>query len=58
MKKDEKIIINGEKMIMKMKLKVLHYPQIPCTPFEVKVSSIEEAVKTMKTLADYDLFQL
>jgi len=40
-----------------MKLKVSHFPQIPCEPFEVEVSSVEEGVKIMKVLAEYDLFQ-
>lgn len=40
-----------------MKLRVCHYPQIPCKPFIVKVASLEEAKKIMDTLADYDFFQ-
>jgi hypothetical protein len=40
-----------------MKLRVCHYPQIPCEPFIVGVDTLEEAKKMMDTLADYDLFQ-
>jgi hypothetical protein len=39
------------------KLRICHYPQIPCEPFIVKVESLEEADKIMNTLANYDLFQ-
>ena len=39
-------------------LRVAHYPQIPCKAFYVDVDTVEEAVKTMDTLANYDLFQL
>lgn len=42
---------------MKEKLRVMHYPQIPCSPFRVDVDNIDEAYKIMNTLADYDLFQ-
>lgn len=38
-------------------LKVLHIPQVPGTPFEVPVSSVEEGVIMMDTLARYDQFQ-
>lgn len=38
-------------------LKVWHIPQIPMKSFEVKVDSIEEGIKLMDVLADYDLFQ-
>ena len=40
-----------------MKLLIKHFPQIPCKPFEIPVESVEEAVKIMDILADYDLFQ-
>lgn len=39
------------------KLRVQHFPQIPCEPFLVEVSSLEEAKKISDTLAFYDLFQ-
>jgi len=38
-------------------LQVFWVPQVPMKAFEVGVSSIEEAVKIMETLADYDAFQ-
>lgn len=41
-----------------MKLRVWHIPQVPMKPFYVEVSSVEEGVKMMDALADYDLFQL
>jgi hypothetical protein len=40
-----------------MKLKVMHFPQIPCKSFDVPVSTVQEGVLVMNTLADYDLFQ-
>jgi hypothetical protein len=40
-----------------MKLKVSHFPQIPCEPFEVNVNNIDQALFIMDTLANYDLFQ-
>lgn len=40
-----------------MKLRISHYPQIPCKPFIVEVKSLEEAKKISDTLAYYDLFQ-
>lgn len=39
-------------------LRVMHYPQVPCEGFEVKVDSIQQAKLIMDTLAFYDLFQL
>ena len=39
------------------KLRVCHYPQIPCDPFIVEVKSLEEAKTIKNTLANYDLFQ-
>lgn len=38
------------------KLRVLHYPQVPCTPFFVEVKSEEEAFFIQKTLADQHLY--
>jgi hypothetical protein len=40
-----------------MKLRIAHYPQVPCAAFYVDVVSFEEAKKIMDTLAYYDLFQ-
>jgi hypothetical protein len=40
-----------------MKLRLSHFPQIPCKPFIVEVVSLEEAKKIMDVLANYDLFQ-
>lgn len=42
----------------KDKLRVWWIPQIPGKPFLVLVSSIEEGVKLLDVLADYDIFQL
>lgn len=42
---------------MSKKLRVSHYPQVPCKPFIVEVSSLEEARKIFNVLADYDYFQ-
>lgn len=42
---------------MSKKLRVSHFPQIPCNPFIVEVRSIEEAKKIFDVLANYDLFQ-
>lgn len=39
-------------------LRVLHFPQVPCDPFEVDVPSIEVAGLVMDILGDYDRFQL
>jgi len=39
------------------KLRVWWIPQIPMNPFYINVSSVEEGVKIMDVLADYDLFQ-
>ena len=40
-----------------MKLRVWWIPQVPGKPFEVEVDSVEEGVKIMDVLAQYDLFQ-
>lgn len=42
---------------MSNKLKVWWVPQVPGKPFEAPVSSVEEGVKVMDVLADYDRFQ-
>lgn len=39
------------------KLRVAHFPQVPCKPFHVEVKSLEEAKLISDTLANYDLFQ-
>ena len=39
------------------KLRLLHYPQIQCKPFIVRVKDLEEARKIADTLAFYDQFQ-
>lgn len=38
-------------------LKVWWVPQVPMKAFEVEVETLHEAVKIMKVLASYDLFQ-
>lgn len=38
-------------------LQVWWIPQVPGKAFNVDVSSVEDAVKLMSVLADYDLFQ-
>ncbi len=42
---------------MAKRLAVWWMPQIPGDPFEAEVASLEEGVKIMKVLADYDAFQ-
>lgn len=39
------------------KLRVVHFPQIPCNGFKVEVNNLVEAKKIMDVLANYDLFQ-
>lgn len=39
-------------------LKVWWIPQVPMKPFEVPVRDLREAALLLRTLADYDLFQL
>ena len=39
------------------KLRVWWIPQVPMPAFHVEVGSVEEGVKIMDVLADYDLFQ-
>lgn len=40
------------------KLRLVHYPQIPCEPYIVHVDSLQEAHKIMNVIANYDLFLL
>ena len=40
-----------------MKLRVWHVPQLPMKSFKVEVATVEEGVRMMNALADYDLFQ-
>ena len=39
------------------KLRVSHFPQVPCKAFNVEVKDLEEAKKISDVLADYDFFQ-
>lgn len=41
---------------VKNKLRVLHYPQIPCEPFVVNVKDEEQAFLIVETLGDQHLF--
>lgn len=41
---------------VKNKLRVLHYPQVPCEPFIVSVKDEYEAKKIMDVLAEQHLF--
>jgi len=41
---------------VKNKLRVLHYPQVPCTPFFVDVKDEEQAYLIQETLANQHLF--
>lgn len=40
-----------------MKLRVWHIPQVPMKAFHVGVDTLEEAVKILDVLANYDSFQ-
>lgn len=40
-----------------MKMRVWWIPQVPMKSFNVEVDSVEEGVKIMDVLADYDAFQ-
>ena len=40
-----------------MKMKVWWIPQVPGKPFEVDVKSVQEGVKVMDILGEYDAFQ-
>lgn len=42
---------------MNKKLRVCHFPQIPCEPFIVEVEDLKQAKEICNVLADYDLFQ-
>lgn len=39
------------------KLRVWHIPQAPMQPFYVDVESVDEAIKALNILSDYDRFQ-
>ena len=39
------------------KLRICHFPQIPCNPFIIEVKDLHEAKKISDILANYDLFQ-
>lgn len=39
------------------KMKLWWIPQVPMKAFEVDVANLDEGVKLMNVLADYDLFQ-
>jgi hypothetical protein len=39
-------------------LRVMHYPQIPCKGFELRVTTIADAKTIAEILATYDLFLL
>ncbi|HEJ8029391.1 TPA: superinfection exclusion protein [Serratia marcescens] len=39
------------------KFRVWHIPQVPMKSFTVEVKSVEEGVRMMDALADYDAFQ-
>lgn len=38
-------------------LRVWHIPQVPMKAFHVDVETVEESIKVLNILADYDLFQ-
>lgn len=38
-------------------LKLLHFPQIPCIPFEIEVESVQQAISFINLLSKYDEFQ-
>jgi hypothetical protein len=42
---------------VKHTLKLWWIPQIPMKAFEVEIASLEEGVKLLEVLANYDLFQ-
>lgn len=42
---------------MDKKLRVVHFPQVPCKPFIVEVRDLREAKLIYDVLADYDEFQ-
>lgn len=43
--------------IEETRLRVAHYPQIPCKPFHVDVKDLEDASRIRNLLANHDLFQ-
>lgn len=43
---------------MSQKLRIWHIPQVPGKPFHVEVDTVEDGVKLMDALANYDLFQV
>ena len=40
-----------------MKLRISHFPQIPCKPFITEVDDLKQAKFLCDSLANYDLFQ-
>lgn len=38
------------------KIRVAHFPQVPCEPFTVDVDSPKEGLLVINALANYDLF--
>lgn len=42
---------------MAKKLRVSHFPQIPCKSFKVDVKNLEESKLISDVLSNYDLFQ-
>lgn len=40
------------------RLKIQHFPQLPCNPFEVEVKDEHEAIKMINTLADQHIWLL
>ena len=38
-------------------MRVWHIPQVPMDPFSVPVSSVDDAIRIMNLLANYDIFQ-
>ena len=57
-KKKRVIVMSTSNEKAQPKLRIQHFPQVPCKPFKVHVDSVKEAHKIMNVLADYDLFQL
>lgn len=53
-----KDIAKEEKKPSHGQYRVLHFPQIPCKPFEVWVQTIKDGQATQNLLAQYDLFLL
>lgn len=40
-----------------LKLRIAHYPQVPCEPYIVNTDNIGEALKIKDVLCYYDIFQ-